>query len=121
MPNNPSQAYETIKGLYKIGLVDETDFEKVKLLNSTKRDLPYPLEPVFEYTPLEIKQLRLREKLTQTEFALYLNADLKTIRDWEKGVKKPSDIEYKLLNVILNKGLKAITYQTGKRRKRQSK
>lgn len=113
MVRSKSMAFDTIKNLYKQGIVKEKTFAKTKLLHSTKKDLPYPLEPVIEYSPQEIKKLRLREKLTPTEFALYLNATLKTIQEWEKGTKKPSDIEYKLLNVIMHKGLEAITYSTG--------
>lgn len=113
MVRSRNVAFDTIKSLYKHGLVKEKSFAKTKLLHSTKRELPYPLEPVEEYTPQEIKKLRLREKLTPTEFALYLNATLKTIQEWEKGTKKPSDTEYKLLNVIMHKGLEAITYRTG--------
>ena len=62
--------------------------------------------PVLKnYSPAEIKKLRLNNKVSQSIFAAYLNASLSTIRQWEQGVKRPSGIALKILNLVDNHGL----------------
>ena len=56
----------------------------------------------------EIRLIRLRENLSQTVFARYLNVSKNLISDWERGVKKPGGPALRLLTVIEKKGLQAI-------------
>lgn len=66
------------------------------------------LTPVESFSPREIKNLRLREKVSQGVFALYLNTSVFTIQQWERGEKHPCGIALKMLNLIAKKGLQAI-------------
>jgi len=88
--------HETAKSLYDSGLMNiETMHTFDVMCLPTVRDL----------TPREIKQLRLREKLSQPVFAEYLNASASTIKKWETGEKHPTGPALKLLNLIADKGL----------------
>ena len=50
-------------------------------------------------TPV-VRDLRLRAKLTQAEFASRLGVPLETIRNWEQGRRRPRGPARVLLNVI---------------------
>ena len=58
-----------------------------------------------EYTSEQIKRIRLRNKVSQSVFAAYLNTSPSTIRQWEQGLKKPSGISLKILNLVKHHGL----------------
>jgi putative transcriptional regulator len=66
------------------------------------------LTPVQELTAEEIKQIRLREHISQPVFARYLNVSKNLVSDWERGVKKPGGPALRLLTIIKKKGLLAI-------------
>lgn len=91
--------HETVGGLYDVGLVDATTMHQFNAMCLTH---------VENLTPREIKSLRLREKLSQGVFALYLNTSVYTVQQWERGVKHPRGIALKMLNLILKKGIQAI-------------
>ena len=63
------------------------------------------LPPVKSYTPSQIKRIRLHNKVSQAVFAAYLNTTPSTVRQWEQGLKKPSGISLKVLNLIDQHGL----------------
>lgn len=48
----------------------------------------------------EVRDLRLRAKLTQAEFAARLGVPLETIRNWEQGKRSPRGPARALLTVI---------------------
>ena len=91
--------HESVEGLYDAGLVDVTTMHE---FNTTC------LTPIENLSPRKIKSLRLREKVSQGVFALYLNISVSTVQQWERGDKHPSGIALKMLNVIDKKGLQAI-------------
>jgi putative transcriptional regulator len=93
-------AHETVKGLYDIGLVDQ-----VTMLEFDALCLP----KIKALTPKEIKQIRTHEKVSQPVFALYLNVSPHTVKHWEQGTKHPTGAALKLLNLVRDKGLVAIT------------
>ena len=64
--------------------------------------------PVREFAPADIKRLRETLKFSQPVFALHLHTTASTIRKWEQGETHPTGPALKLLNVIANKGLRAI-------------
>lgn len=66
------------------------------------------LEPIRKMTPNQIKKIRLREKISQPVFALFLNVSSSTVKKWESGEKVPSGIALRLLNVVDHKGLNII-------------
>ncbi len=91
--------HESVEGLYDAGLIDATtmhDFDTVCLT------------PVEDLSPREIKSIRLREKMSQGVFALYLNTSVSTIQKWERGEKHPRGIALKMLNIVAKKGIRAI-------------
>lgn len=90
---------ESVEDLYEIGLVDATTLREFDALCIT---------PVESFSPREIKSLRLREKVSQGVFALYLNISVSTVQQWERGDKHPSGIALKMLNLIARKGLQVV-------------
>lgn len=67
------------------------------------------ITPTKELTPREIKLIRIREKLSQPVFAIYLNISPSTIKKWETGEKRPRGAALKLLNLVKDKGLDALS------------
>jgi putative transcriptional regulator len=92
-------AHDTVKGLHKIGLVDQTTMHEFDALCLPK---------IKELGPKEIKKIRAREKVSQPVLAMYLNVSPYTVKHWEQGTKHPTGSALKLLNLILEKGLVAI-------------
>ncbi|MGV0986692.1 MAG: helix-turn-helix domain-containing protein [Limnohabitans sp.] len=66
------------------------------------------LTPIEPFSADEIRELRLREHISQPVFARYLNVSKNLVSDWERGIKKPGGPALRLLTVIQNKGLTAI-------------
>ncbi|HHL2558270.1 TPA: helix-turn-helix domain-containing protein [Yersinia enterocolitica] len=66
------------------------------------------IESVNNLQPLEIKKLRERLNISQPVFARYLNTSVSTVQKWESGVKRPSGLSLKLLNVVQKHGLKVL-------------
>jgi putative transcriptional regulator len=91
--------HESVEGLYDAGLVDVTTMHEFNAMCLT---------PVEDLSPREIKSIRLREKVSQSVFALYLNTSVSTVQQWERGEKHPRGISLKMLNLIAKKGLRAI-------------
>lgn len=91
--------HDSVDGLYDAGLVDATTLHEFNALCLT---------PVKDLTPREIKSLRLREKMSQGVFALYLNTSVSTVQKWERGEKHPRGIALKMLNLVAKKGIQII-------------
>lgn len=91
--------HETMEGLHEVGAIDK----------QTMREFDEAcLTPVQVLAPDEIRQIRLREHISQPVFARYLNVSKNLVSDWERGVKKPGGPALRLLTVIQKKGLEAI-------------
>lgn len=91
--------HETMEALHEIGAVDK----------QTMREFDEAcLTPIHVLAPEEIKEIRLREHISQSVFARYLNVSKNLVSDWERGVKKPGGPALRLLTVIQKKGLMAI-------------
>lgn len=69
------------------------------------------LKPVRKMPPSKIKQIRLKEKISQPLFAMFLNVSPSTVKKWETGEKVPSGVALRLLNVVENMGLSIIQDQ----------
>ncbi len=91
--------HEGARDLHKIGLMDEMTMRKFDLMC---------LPPVKEYSPRQIKRLRLKYKASQAIFAAFLNTSKSTVQKWEQGQKKPNGPSLKLLNLVDQKGLDAL-------------
>jgi putative transcriptional regulator len=66
------------------------------------------LPPIRNFKAKEIKQMRLREKISQNVFAKYLNTSVSTVKQWENGDKHPRGTSLKLLNLVEDKGLQGL-------------
>jgi putative transcriptional regulator len=88
-----------MEALHEVGAIDK----------QTMREFDEAcLTPVQVLAPDEIRQIRLREHISQPVFARYLNVSKNLVSDWERGVKKPGGPALRLLTVIQKKGLEAI-------------
>lgn len=94
-----ASVHETAAGFHKAGLVDNTTMREFDALC---------LPPVTKLTAEEIRGLREREHVSQPVFAHYLNVSKGTVSQWERGEKRPTGASLKLLNLVREKGLKAI-------------
>jgi len=91
--------HETMEALHEVGAIDK----------QTMREFDDAcLTPVQPLSPEEIKSLRIREHISQSVFARYLNVSKNLVSDWERGIKKPGGPALRLLTVIQKKGLMAI-------------
>jgi len=91
--------HESVKSLYDAGLVDIVTMHEFDALC---------LSPVKKLSAKEIKEIRLREKVSQPVLAYVLNVSPSTVKHWESGDKQPSGAALKLLNVIYQKGVGAV-------------
>jgi putative transcriptional regulator len=91
--------HESAKGLHEAGVMDEMTMRQFDALC---------LPPVKQYTPKEIKTIRLKERVSQPVFAAYLNVTKSTVAQWEQGDKKPRSTSLKLLELVERKGLEAL-------------
>jgi putative transcriptional regulator len=89
-------AYTMAKALYDIGEIDSVTLREFE---------PESLPEVKKLSSQEIKKMRLREKVSQTVFARYLNISPSTVRQWEQGEKQPQGISLKMLNLVYENGL----------------
>jgi putative transcriptional regulator len=91
--------HETAKGLHKAGAMQARTLREFDALC---------LPPVKEFTPTQIKRLRVRNKASQAVFAAYLNTSPSTVQKWEQGQKRPNGPSLKLLNLVAERGLEAL-------------
>lgn len=91
--------HDSAKGLYDAGVIDATTMHEFDSLC---------LPPVKQLTASEIKKIRLKEQVSQSVFAKYLNTSASTIRQWEQGNKNPRGTSLKLLNLVADKGLSVL-------------
>jgi putative transcriptional regulator len=88
------------EGLYENGIIDRIT---MKEFDDTC------LVPAPQLTPEEIRNIRASAGLSQPAFARYVNVSKKLVSDWERGVKKPGGPSLRLLAIIKNKGLSALS------------
>lgn len=66
------------------------------------------LTPVEQFSTVQIRRIRAREKASQAVFARYLNVTTGLISQWERGEKHPSGAALKLLTLVAKRGLQAV-------------
>lgn len=92
-------AHEMAHGLYDSGVINATTMREFDALC---------LPAVKNLSPAEIKKIRLKEKLSQAVFAVYLNTTSSTVKQWEGGEKHPQGTSLKLLNLVHDKGISVL-------------
>ncbi len=55
---------------------------------------------VYEFSPLDVKAIRKKVGMSQTEFASAFGISLGTLRHWERGDRKPRGPALVLLNIV---------------------
>ena len=95
----PETVHKTARGLRDAGLMSAQTMREFDVLCLPK---------VKEYTAVQIKRIRERNKASQAVFAAYLNTSVSTIQKWERGEKKPNGPSLKLLRLVETKGLQAL-------------
>lgn len=57
------------------------------------------IAPVETFSPVEIKEIRLKTGLTQVLFAKYMGVSVKTVESWEAGRNHPVGAACRLLSL----------------------
>ncbi len=90
---------ETAHDLHDAGVMDEVTMREFDAM---------ALPPVKQYTAVQIKRIRTRNKVSQPVFAKFLNASPSTIKSWEQGDKHPRGATLRLLEIVERQGLAAL-------------
>ena len=94
-------AFESIKQ----GLTEAIDFAQGKTSKAV----------VHEFSPIDVKAIREKIGMSQSEFASAFGISLGTLRHWERGDRKPRGPALVLLNVVAKEPrvvLKALSAST---------
>jgi len=83
---NMSKAYDSIKQ----GLEEALDFSKGKKTKAV----------VHKFTPVDVKNVRSKVGMSQSEFASAFGISVSTLRHWERGDRTPHGPALVLLNVV---------------------
>lgn len=98
-----SDAFEAIhssaSALFRVGAIDKAT---MRGFDESCLTVPPQMEPE------RIKRIRESQRVSQPVFARYLNTSESTIEKWESGVKKPSGMALKLLDIVEKHGLKVL-------------
>lgn len=82
--------------------MNEQDFanlvESIQQAGEIKRGLRQPSRR-FEFTPLDIKEIRNKLDKSQSEFALMIGVSVTTLQNWEQGRRRPEGPARALLQV----------------------
>ena len=86
--------------MLKSGLDDAIDYhKKKKRLRTTK--LLVPKQPK-QYKAQDIKRLRAKLEISQSELAAILFISTKTVQAWEAGIRNPTSSALRLLQILDN-------------------
>lgn len=88
-----------LAALYEAGAIDKVTMREFEAVCPP---------PVRDFSAIDIKRLREGLRFSQPVFAHHLHTTASTVRKWEQGETRPAGPALKLLNVIADKGLKAI-------------
>jgi putative transcriptional regulator len=66
-------------------------------LNATQVTLP---EKPPAYSPEQIRAIRARSGMSQSLFSHYISVSSKTLQSWEQGVRRPSPMSARFLQLI---------------------
>lgn len=103
-PTRLTQALlETAKDMRDGGILSEAAYKKITMRHLG--ELGAPTEPL---TGEEIRELRIRARMSQAVFAHLLNVTTGYVSQLERGAKRPTGAALALLNVIRRKGIEAI-------------
>lgn len=55
---------------------------------------------LFEFTPLDVKKIRHKLKLSQIQFSKLIHVSIKTLQNWEQGRRNPQGPAIALLTIL---------------------
>jgi putative transcriptional regulator len=99
-----AEIVEAMRGLHKIGAVNDAELEKTTLRMLGRTALP----KVADLSPDEIAQVRTRAGVSQAVLAGFLNVAVNTVSQWERGTRRPTGAALKLLHVVKRSGIEAL-------------
>jgi putative transcriptional regulator len=99
MSNILDAVIETAHDLHDAGVMDDVTMREFDALN---------LPPIKQYTAVQIKRIRKKNKVSQPVFAAYLNTSASTVRQWEQDKKHPRGTALKLINLVEKQGIEAL-------------
>ena len=75
--------------------------------NSAARVRPRQLliSPAVEFISHEVRQIRLRMRLSQEQFAALIGVSSETVAKWEQGANSPARSSMRLLQILKEKPL----------------
>lgn len=79
------------------GLEEVVSYQKGEIKLTKHR---YAFKPIPEFSPTEIRDIRIRARMSQSVFALVLGVSTKTVEAWESGINKPKGSSRRLLELI---------------------
>ena len=95
-----SKAYDMISASLN-EIID--DMEKTNGANLKQTVITIEVDEVKNFTPSEIKAIRLKNNLTQSLLAKFLCVSKKTVEAWESGKNKPNGPSSRLLELLSRK------------------
>lgn len=99
MSNILDAVIETAHDLHEAGAMDDVTMREFDALK---------LPPIKQYTAVQIKRIRKKNKVSQPVFAAYLNTSPSTVRQWEQDKKHPRGTALKLINLVEKQGIEAL-------------
>lgn len=93
--------HNTASGLYDAGVIDGKTMRHYDELC---------LPPIAELSAEAIKQVRIKNKVSQSLFAKLLNVSISTVKQWELGKRHPHGASLKLLNIVLSQGIEPLRH-----------
>ena len=86
--------FERLKEGLEEGIAHERGGQQLK---STTIEIPSPPK---DYEPKDIRKIRDRLEMSQTQFAKFLFVSIKTVQGWEQGLRRPNSSAARLLQFI---------------------
>jgi putative transcriptional regulator len=99
-----SEIVEAMRGLHKIGAVNDAELDKTTLRMLGRDALP----KVPDLSPTEIVEVRERAGVSQAVLAGFLNVAVNTVSQWERGERRPTGAALKLLHVVKRSGIEPL-------------
>ena len=81
----------------KDGLQEAIDFEEGQ---GPAKVTIYIIDPVRQYSNIDIKRIRSKAGMTQAVFASYLGVSTKTVEAWELGRTHPTGPANRLIGIL---------------------
>lgn len=70
----------------------------------------YTIMPIKEYSPKEIRKIRMDSGMTQKIFASYMGVSPKTVEAWERGSTHPAGPAFRLMEFLSSREIKDLEY-----------